>query len=147
MPYPSERHQLWGSKAAHVAYRAFGLLMGEQAFRDRSAQTIPMPDGRMTDALAEVFAAFDATEHKEKTMERVNLELTIVAVLRDAKSGKPLSVEESPFFVNLHTGYNGLEYAEGLTVQKSLSTAIREHEDRMYELGFAKVKELAKANR
>lgn len=80
-------------------------------------------------------------------MERVNLELTIVAVLRDASNGEVLTAEKAPFFVDLHAGYNGVKYSDALTIQKSLSTSIREHEDRMFEMGFAKAKELAKASK
>lgn len=147
MGYPSERHRLWGDKAAQVATEVFGLQMGAQAWNLRAPQTIPAPTVMLTDAIADVFAAFEDDLRGRRAMQRVNLKLQIIATLEDAETGKEVPHEETPFHVNLKTGYNGMKYRDGLYAQKSLSDAIRAHEDRMFELGFKKADEIDSAQK
>lgn len=65
-------------------------------------------------------------------MKRVNLELRIKVVLKDAETGK---VEPVPFDGKMRFNYRNVSYPDGLDIQESFARSVSEHGDRMFAKG------------
>jgi hypothetical protein len=119
--------------------QAVGRRLAVQSYentRSGGQVTVFVPDYAAEDDVAQLLAEFreqySGGTRKETDMNRVNLNLHIVATLTDAATGK---TEPTPFDAEMDFNYRGVPYADALDVQESFAQAMSEHGARMISKG------------